>query len=371
MKIGCVKEIKNNEYRVGLTPANVKDYVQAGHEVYIEKAAGLGSNFTDAEYAEAGATIINGAKEVWDISEMIVKVKEPLKEEYPYFHEGLILYTYLHLAADEALTKELVKAKVKAVAYETLIETNGTIPLLAPMSQIAGRLSVQEGAKYLEKPFGGSGVLLAGVPGTPKGHIVILGAGSVGMNACKLAVGISAEVTILDINLERLQYLDDVYGSQIQTLMSTDATVEEAVANADLVIGAVLVPGGKAPKVMKKAYLKNMKPGSVIVDVAIDQGGCCETSKVTYHDDPIYTVDGVIHYCVGNMPGAVPRTSTIALTNATLKYGLEIAKDGLESACTQNGVIYSGINTYAGKLTCKNVAEAFNIEYTDIQTMIK
>lgn len=371
MRIGCVKEIKNNEYRVGLTPMNVKDYVVANHEVLIEKDAGLGSGFTNEEYQKAGATIINNAKEVWDKSEMMVKVKEPLEEEYAYFHDGLILYTYLHLAADEKLTKALIQGKMKSVAYETLIEKNGSLPLLAPMSQIAGRLSIQEGAKYLEKPSGGSGVLLSGVPGTPKAHIVILGAGSVGMNACKLAVGMGASVTILDINLARLEYIDDIFGSSVQTLMSTDSAVEEAVATADLVIGSVLIPGGKAPKLMKKAYLKRMKPGSVIVDVAIDQGGCCESSHVTNHDNPTYVEDGIVHYCVGNMPGAVPRTSTIALTNATLRYGLQIANLGLENACLQNAVIFSGINTYDSKLTCKNVADAFSFEYTDIKELIK
>lgn len=371
MRIGCVKEIKNNEFRVGLTPMNVRDYVVANHEVMIEKDAGLGSGLTNEEYQKAGAVIVDAAKDVWTQCEMMIKVKEPLEEEFQFFHEGLILYTYLHLAADETLTKALIDAKVKAIAYETLVESNGTLPLLAPMSQIAGRLSIQEGAKYLEKPFGGSGVLLSGVPGTPKANIVILGAGSVGMNACKLAVGMGASVTILDINLARLEYIDDIFGASVQTLMSTDATVEEAVARADLVIGSVLIPGGKAPKLMKASYLKHMKPGSVIVDVAIDQGGCCETSKVTYHDAPTYVVDGVVHYCVGNMPGAVPRTSTIALTNATLRYGLQIANKGLEEACLQNHVIFSGINTYVGKLTCANVADAFGAKHTDIQSLIK
>lgn len=370
MKIGCVREIKNNEFRVGLTPMNVKDYVAKQHQVLMEKDAGLDSGFTDKEYKDAGATIVDHAKDVWMNCEMMVKVKEPLEEEYELFHDGLILYTYLHLAADENLTKALLEANVKAIAYETLCESNGSLPLLAPMSQIAGRLSIQEGAKYLEKPFGGSGVLLSGVPGTPKANIVILGAGSVGMNACKLSVGMGAYVTILDINLERLEYIDDIFGASVQTLMSTDATVEQAVASADLVIGSVLIPGAKAPKLMKKAYLKNMRKGSVIVDVAIDQGGCCETSKVTYHDNPTFVVDGIVHYCVGNMPGAVPRTSTIALTNATLRYGLQIANKGLEVACLENDAIYSGINTYEGKLTFEKVAEAFSMDYTDIKTLI-
>lgn len=370
MKIGCVKEIKNNEFRVGMTPDNAKSYVNAGHEVLIETGAGLGSGFTDEEYVAAGAKMIETAKEVWDSVEMMVKVKEPLPEEYPLFHEGLILYTYLHLAADRPQTDALLNAKVKGVAYETLIERNGSIPLLAPMSQIAGRLSIQEGAKYLEKLYGGEGVLLAGVPGTPKANVVILGGGSVGTNACKIAVGMGANVTIMDINLQRLAYLDDIFGARIQTLVSTDANIEKAVKDADLVIGSVLIPGKSAPKIFKKKYLKEMKPGAVFVDVAVDQGGCGETTKVTYHDDPVFIVDGVVHYCVGNMPGAVPRTSTIALTNATLSYGLQIANKGLEQACKDNDVIYSAINTYDGKLTCKNVADSYNEEYTDPRSLI-
>ena len=330
MRVGCVKEIKNNEFRVGLTPDNVKSYVNAGHEVYIEKDAGVGSSFATSEYEAAGAKICDTAKEVWDTVDMMVKVKEPLPEEYPLFKEDLILYTYLHIAADRPQMDALLQYKVKGVAYETLLERNRTLPLLAPMSQIAGRLSIQEGAKYLEKPFGGSGMLLSGVPGTPKAKVVILGAGMVGTNACKIAVGMGADVSIVDINLERLAYLDDIFGARIQTLYSTDAAIEKELAAADLVVGSILIPGKAAPKVGKAAYLKNMKPGSVIVDVAVDQGGCFETTHVTYHDNPTYVVDGVVHYCVGNMPGAVPRTSTIALTNATLKYGLEIANKGLE-----------------------------------------
>lgn len=370
MNVGCVKEIKKQEYRVGLTPDNVKAYVSVGNKVFIERDAGLGSGFATDEYEKAGAVVLDTAKEVWDTCEMIVKVKEPLAEEYRYFHEGLIVYTYLHLAADRALTEAMLEAKVKGVAYETLKDQNGNLPLLVPMSQIAGRLSVQEGAKYLEKTFGGSGILLSGVPGTPKARVVILGGGNVGTNACKIAIGMGADVTITDVNLERLDALDDLFGSRIQTLYSTDAAVEEAVSKADLVIGAVLIPGKAAPKVLKKEYLKKMRPGSVIVDVAVDQGGCCETTKMTYHDDPIYEVDGIVHYCVGNMPGAVPRTSTIALTNATLSYGLQIAEYGLEEACRRNPYIYSAINTYDGVCTYKNVADGFDMEYTDIRSLI-
>ncbi len=370
MKVGCVKEIKNNEFRVGMTPDNVKSYVLAGHEVMIEKGAGISSGFADEEYAAAGAALIDTAKEVWDASEMIIKVKEPLPAEYGFFHEGLILYTYLHLAPDPEQTEALLKGKVKGVAYETLMERDGSLPLLAPMSQIAGRLSIQQGAKYLEKRFGGEGILLAGVPGTPKAEVVILGAGTVGANACKIAVGMGANVTIIDINLKRLEYLDEIFGSRIQTLVSNDANIENAVKKADLVIGSVLIPGASTPKLFKRAYLKEMKPGAVFVDVAIDQGGCGESSHVTSHDDPIFIEDGVVHYCVGNMPGAVPRTSTIALTNATLRYGLQIANYGLEEACRQNEVIYSAVNTYDGKITFGKVAEVYpQYESADVRSL--
>lgn len=332
MKIGCVKEIKNNEFRVGLTPDNVKSYVAAGHHVYIEMGAGEGSGFTDEEYVAAGASLLEDPAEIWQLVDMMVKVKEPLPEEYPLFRDGLILYTYLHLAADKEQMDALLDGKIKAVAYETLQEADGSLPLLAPMSQIAGRLAVQEGAKYLEKTYGGRGVLLAGVPGTPKANVTILGGGTVGANAAKIAVGMGANVTVLDINLRRLEQLDDMFGARIQTLVSNDANVERAVKDADLVIGAVLIPGGSTPKLFKRAYLPEMKPGAVFVDVAIDQGGCGESSHVTNHDDPVYIEQGVVHYAVGNMPGAVARTSTIALTNATLRYGLEIANKGLEQA---------------------------------------
>ena len=370
MKIGCVKEIKNNEFRVGLTPDNVRAYVAAGHHVYIEKEAGVGSGFSDNEYVEAGASLIDNAGDIWQLVDMMVKVKEPLPEEYPLFREGLILYTYLHLAADKEQTDALLAGKVKAVAYETLQEKDRSLPLLAPMSQIAGRLSIQEGAKYLEKRFGGEGILLAGVPGTPKANVVILGGGTVGMNACKIAVGMGANVTILDVNLKRLEELDNMFGAHIQTLVSNDSNVERALKDADLVIGSVLIPGGSTPKLFKAKYLPEMKNGSVFVDVAIDQGGCGESSHVTTHDDPVYIKDGVVHYCVGNMPGAVPRTSTIALTNATLKYGLEIANKGLEGACKDSEAITLGVNTYLGKLTNKNVALAHGYEYAPLADLI-
>ncbi len=371
MKIGCVKEIKNNEFRVGLTPDNVKSYTAAGHTVLIEKGAGEGSGFADEEYAAAGAELIADAKEVWKAVDMMVKVKEPLPEEYPLFREGLILYTYFHLAADREQMDALLDAKVISAAYETLQEKDGSLPLLAPMSQIAGRLSIQEGAKYLEKRFGGEGVLLAGVPGTPKAHVVILGGGIVGTNACRIAAGIGADVTILDVNLKRLETLDNMFGSRIQTLVSTDSNIERCVKEADLIIGSVLIPGGSTPKLFKKKYLKEMKPGAVFVDVAIDQGGCGESSRVTTHDDPVFIEDGVVHYCVGNMPGAVPRTSTVALTNATLKYGLEIAGKGIRQAILDSDAIASSINTYDGKVTYRALAESFDdVEYTDLKSLI-
>ena len=370
MIVGCVKEIKNNEFRVGLTPDNVKSYVNSGHSVLIEKGAGVGSGFTDAEYEKAGAQITDTAKDVWNNVQMMVKVKEPLPNEYPLFHQKLILYTYLHLAPDPEQTKALLDGGVTGVAYETLMEQDRSLPLLIPMSQIAGRLSIQEGAKYLEKRFGGEGVLLAGVPGTPKAKVVILGGGSVGTNACKIATGMGADVTIIDISLKRLEYLDDLFGSRIQTLVSNDANIERAVKDADLVIGSVLIPGAQTPKLFKKAYLKEMKAGAVFVDVAIDQGGCGESSHVTSHDDPIFIEEGVGHYCVGNMPGAVPRTSTIALTNATLRYGLQIANYGLEEACRRNPAIYSAVNTFDGKITCRNVAKCYpQYPFTDAKEL--
>ncbi len=371
MKIGCVKELKNNEFRVGLTPDNVKSYVAAGHRVYIEKGAGVGSGFADTEYVEAGDSLMDDPSEIWGLVDMMIKVKEPQESEYPLMKDGLILFTYLHLAADRQQLDALLEHNVKAVAYETMQESDGSLPLLSPMSQIAGRLSIQEGAKYLEKRFGGEGILLAGVPGTPKANVVILGGGTVGMNACKIAVGMGANVTILDINLKRLEELDNMFGSKIQTLTSTESNVEKAVMNADLVIGSVLIPGGSTPKLFKSAYLKDMKDGAVFVDVAIDQGGCGESSHPTTHDDPVFTVDGVVHYCVGNMPGAVPRTSTIALTNATLRYGLTMADKGLEEACRSNRAICLGVNTYGGKVTCRNVADCFDdLEYTELSSLI-
>lgn len=370
MKVGCVKEIKKHEYRVGMTPENVWAYRGRGHQVAIESGAGLGSGFTDAEYAAMGAGILDTPEELWASADMIVKVKEPLAEEYGRMRSGQILYTYLHLAADRPLTEALLGNKVKAVAYETIRDAGGGLPLLKPMSEVAGRLSVQEGAKYLERPMGGLGVLLGGVPGVPRAKVVIIGGGVVGTNACKMAVGLGADVTILDKSLERLTYLDDLFGSRVQTLYSQDATIERELYAADLVIGSVLIPGAAAPKLIKRKYLPGMKTGSVIVDVAVDQGGCCETTRATYHDDPVFVVDGVVHYCVANMPGAVSRTSTIALTNATLAYGLEIADNGLEKAVRRSSGLLPGVNCYDGRLTCKEVAESLGMEYTDVEGLL-
>ena len=369
MIIGLPKEIKNNEFRVGLTPADVEAYVQAGHTVKVEQGAGLGSGFADQEYADAGAVMVPTAAEAWDV-EMVCKVKEPVSGEYQYFKEGMILYTYLHLADNEPLTHALLEKKVKAIAYETIVGRRGGLPCLAPMSHIAGRLSIQEGAKYLEKTFGGRGVLLAGVPGVARGNVVVLGGGNVGTNACKMAVGMGANVTVLDLNLERLGYLDDIFPKQITTLYASRGNVLAAIKEADLVIGAVLVPGATAPKLIKKEDLKLMKPGAVIVDVAIDQGGNAETSHATTHDDPIYEVDGIVHYCVANMPGAVARTSTLALSNATLPYGLQIAKLGAEGACKADKGLMEGLNCYDGKCTYPGVAEALGLEYMAPATLL-
>ena len=370
MRVGTVKEVKRYEFRVGLTPSNVQDYVANGHEVFVQAGAGLGSGLTDEEYVAAGAKILATAQEVWGHCDMIVKVKEPLAEEYDLMREDQIIYTYLHLAADRPLTEALMEKKTKAVAYETIFDDKGGLPLLKPMSEVAGKLSVQAGARCLEKIMGGRGVLLGGVPGVPKANVVIIGGGVVGISAMKIALGMGADVTILDRSLDRLTYLDDIYGQKIQTMYSTAYNLEQAIYKADLVIGAVLIPGASAPKLIKREHLKKMKPGSVIVDVAVDQGGCCETTKATYHDDPVFVVDGVVHYCVANMPGAVSQTSTFALTNATLSYGLKIANMGLEAAIKADEGLLPGVNCYKGKLTCKEVADYFEMEYTDINTML-
>jgi alanine dehydrogenase len=371
MNVGLVKEIKNHEYRVGLTPRCVQTYVSRGHRVFVEQGAGLGSNFTDDEYRIAGAEIIPDAATIWNTSEMIVKVKEPIASEYQYLREDLILFTYLHLAADPSLTKALLDNKVKAMAYETIVGKNGGLPCLQPMSEIAGRLSVQEGAKYLEKQYGGRGVLLSGVPGVEKGHVVIIGGGTVGLNACKMAVGMGANVTIMDVSAQRLAYLDDIFGSKVNTLYSSRANIQQKIAEADLLIGAVLLPGQAAPKLVKREDLKLMKTGAVIVDVAVDQGGCFETTHATTHQDPVFIIDDVVHYCVANMPGAVARTSTLALTSTTINYGLMIAEHGFEKASLLDAGLASGVNCYDGQCTCKGVSDALGIEYFDVLSLMQ
>jgi len=363
MKIACLKEIKKHEYRVGMSPNCVASYTAHGHQVSLEAGAGEGSGFSDEEYKAAGATIIKNRQELCENADMIIKVKEIQPEEYSLLHEGQILYTYFHLAPDPQQTKALLEAKIKGVAYETLKAPDGSLPCLKPMSEIAGRLSIQEGAKYLEKPFGGSGILLGGVPGVARGKICILGGGVVGLNAAKRALGIGAEVIILDINPQRLAYLDDVFQGQVSTLYSNRGNILEALSQADLLIGGVLIPGARAPHLVKSEDLSLMKKGSVLVDVAVDQGGCIESTRATSHDDPVYEYKGVIHYCVANMPGAVARTSTLALINTTLGYGLEIADKGLEKALRENPAIRAGLNVYEGKCTYPDVAKALNLAY--------
>ncbi|AKG74252.1 alanine dehydrogenase [Salinicoccus halodurans] len=370
MIIGVPKEIKNNESRVGLTPGGVHAFVEAGHTVLVETNAGSGSYFEDADYVEAGAKIAKDAAEAWD-AEMVVKVKEPLAEEFGFFKENLILFTYLHLAPETELTKALLEKKVVAIAYETIQAPDGSLPLLSPMSEVAGRMATQIGAEYLQKINGGKGILLSGVPGVSRGKVTIIGGGMAGTNAAKMAVGLGADVTILDLNPKRLRELDDLFGASVQTLMSSPLNIAQAVKESDLVVGAVLIPGAKAPRLVTENMIKSMNPGSVIVDIAIDQGGIFETTdKVTTHDDPVYVKHEVVHYAVANMPGAVPRTSTIALTNATMNYGLQIANKGYREAAKQNPVLLGGFNTYEGHVTYRAVAEAQNLEYTDIETLL-
>jgi alanine dehydrogenase len=366
MLIGVPKEIKNNENRVGLTPATVLAYIKAGHRVAIERGAGLASGFSDEAYINAGAVVVNSAAEAWS-ADMVVKVKEPLPAEYGYFRPGLILYTYLHLAAESSLTKALLDNQVTAIAYETIQGSDRALPLLQPMSEVAGRMSVQIGAQYLESFYGGSGVLLGGVPGVLPAEVVIVGGGIVGTNAAKMAVGAGARVTLLDISADRLRYLDDVFGGRLQTVMSNPSNIADAVEKADLLIGAVLIPGARAPQLVSEDMVRSMRAGSVIVDVAIDQGGSIETvDRVTTHDQPTYTKHGVLHYSVANMPGAVPRTSTIALNNATLPFGLSIANAGFQAAAKSNPMIAKGINTLRGSLTFEAVAEAHSLPYTPL-----
>jgi alanine dehydrogenase len=358
MIIGVPKEVKDHETRVGLVPSGVTALREAGHQVLVETHAGEGSSLTDQEYAEAGATILDNAAEVWQRADLVVKVKEPQTAEYGFFRPDLILFTYLHLAPLPELTDKLVAAKVNGVAYETIRERDGSLPLLTPMSEVAGRMSVQVGAQYLERPMGGRGILLGGVPGVAPGNVVILGGGIVGTNAAKVAIGMGAHVAIIDRNLNRLRELDDIFNGQVVTLASNTWTITENLKTADLVVGAVLIPGASAPRLVRREMISKMKRGAVVVDVAIDQGGCFETSHATTHTEPIYFVDGVLHYCVSNMPAAVPHTSTLGLTNATFPYLLELANHGLEGACQRHASLREGVNTYKGYVTYKGVGES-------------
>ncbi len=370
MRIGVPKEIKTDEYRVAMTPSGVEELTKRGHEVIVQRGAGLGSGIPDEDYERSGAKLVDTLKQVYELSDMVVKVKEPQEEEYEYLREGLILFTYLHLAADEKLTKVLLERKVIGIAYETVELDDGRLPLLIPMSEIAGRMAPQEGAKYLEKPFGGRGVLLGGVPGVPPAKVVILGGGTVGMNAAIIASGMGAEVIILDIDIDRLRYLSEIMPANVKTLYSTSYNLRESIRDADLLISAVLIHGAKAPKLITRDMLDEMKDGSVFVDVAIDQGGSSETSKPTTHREPVYKVGNVIHYCVANMPGAVPRTSTFALTNSTIKYIVKLAEHGWPDAVINDRSLLKGVNTYKGYITYRAVAEAFNLEYVPLEKLI-
>lgn len=371
MLVGVAKEIKNNENRVGLTPAGAAALCEAGHTVLVETNAGAGSGFSNESYEKAGARLVSDKKALFDQAEMIIKVKEPLPVEYGLFHEGQILFTYLHLAPEPELTKALLEKKVVGIAYETIVGVHNTLPLLSPMSEVAGRMAVQIGAQFLEKPNGGKGILLGGVPGVAPAQVVIVGGGIVGTNAAKMAVGLGARVAVLDKSSERMAYLDDIFGGRVITVMSNSYTLSEWVAKADLLVGAVLLPGAKAPKLVSEKMVKSMEPGSVIVDVAIDQGGSVETiDRVTTHSEPTYTKYGVVHYAVANMPGAVARTSTLALTNATLEYALQIAGRGYRQACLDNPGLAKGVNVVNGKLTYHAVAKALALPYTPLEQVL-
>lgn len=370
MRIGVPKEVKNNENRIAMTPAGVVNLEVHGHDVFIQSGAGLGSGFTDEDYSAAGAKIVETADEAW-AQEMVMKVKEPVREEYRYFREGMILFTYLHLAPEKELTQALLEAKVTGVAYETVQLPNNSLPLLTPMSEVAGRMSTQIGAQFLEKIHGGAGVLLGGIPGVGRGNVTIIGAGVAGTNAAKVAVGMGADVTILDLNPDRLRQLDDQFGHDVQTLMSNPLNIAESVKKADLVIGAVLIPGAKAPKLVTEDMIKSMNPGSVVVDIAIDQGGIFETSdRITTHDEPTYVKHGVVHYAVANMPGAVPRTSTIGLTNVTVPYAVQIANKGFAQAILENEALKKGVNTLAGHITYRAVAADQGLEYKSVDDVL-
>ncbi|MCL2864296.1 MAG: alanine dehydrogenase [Lachnospiraceae bacterium] len=370
MRIGIPKEIKNNENRIAITPAGVVQLIHFGHEVRIETKAGFGSGFSDDDYQKVGATIVSSAKEAWDV-DMVMKVKEPLPAEYDFFRENLILFTYLHLAPELDLTKKMLEQKIVGIAYETVQLKDGSLPLLMPMSEVAGRMSVQIGARFLERSNGGKGMLLAGVPGVARARVTIIGGGVAGLNAAKIAIGLGADVTILDVDANRLRQLDDIFGNSIHTLMSNPYTIEESVKKSDLVIGAVLIPGAKAPTLVSEEVVKKMESGSVIVDIAIDQGGSFETiDRITSHDAPTFEKHNIIHYSVANMPGAVPRTSTMALTNVTIPYALEIANKGYQKACQENPALLQGLNTLKGKIVYEAIAEAQDLEYVDANTLL-
>lgn len=370
MIIGVPKEIKNNENRVALTPAGASELVKRGHTVYVQSTAGLGSGFSDEAYVKAGAQLLPTIEETYAIAEMIMKVKEPIESEYTLIKENQLLFTYFHFASYEPLTHAMIKNGSVCLAYETVEKADRSLPLLVPMSEVAGRMSIQQGAKYLEKPMGGRGILLGGVPGVKPAQVVVLGGGIVGTHAAKMAAGLGADVTIMDVSLPRLRQLDDIMPKNVKTQYSNEYNIREIIKTADLVVGGVLIPGAKAPKLITRDMLSSMQPGSVLADVAIDQGGCFETSKPTTHAEPTYVVDGVIHYCVANMPGAVPYTSTLALTNATLPYAIELAGKGWKQACNDNNELKKGLNVVNGKVVYEGVAEAFNLPYIPVENVL-
>ncbi|WP_115461018.1 alanine dehydrogenase [Winogradskyella aurantiaca] len=366
MKIGIPKEIKNNENRVGMTPAGVFELTKNNHTIYIQENAGFGSGFTDTDYREAGAQILNTIEEVYASSEMIVKVKEPIEKEYPLIKSHHVVFTYFHFASSETLTKAMIKSEAVCIAYETVEAEDGSLPLLIPMSEVAGRMAIQQGAKYLEKPIKGRGVLLGGVPGVPPGKVLVLGAGTVGIQAAKMAAGLGAHVTIMDINMNQLRYVNDIMPNHVVTEFSSAYNIKQRIKNHDLIIGGVLLKGAKAPNLITRDMLKEMRPGTVVVDVAVDQGGCIETTKPTTHEDPIFIIDDIVHYCVANMPGAVPYTSTLALTNVTLPYVLKLANKGWVKACDEDKTLAKGLNIIDGKIVYPEIAEAFG---WDIEAM--
>lgn len=370
MIIGVPKEIKNNENRVAVTPAGVTEFLKHGHTIYVQTEAGYGSGFSDELYIEAGAIILPTIEDVYAIAEMIIKVKEPIASEYPLIKENQLLFTYFHFASSEPLTHAMIDRKAICLAYETVERVDRSLPLLIPMSEVAGRMAIQEGAKYLEKPMGGFGILLGGVAGVKPANVLVLGGGIVGTQAAKMAAGLGANVTIVDISLARLRYLEDIMPANVDTVMSNEYNIRQLIQSSILIIGGVLIPGAKAPSLITRDMLKLMKPGTVMVDVAIDQGGCFETSHATTHEDPIYEVDGVVHYCVANMPGAVPYTSTLALTNATLPYALLLANKGWKEACAGNEELRKGLNVVNGKVVFKGVSDAWNLPYTEVSEIL-